>query len=130
MNIILECDILKLPQDLVRRFSYRDEYDYSDVPAFLKPPEVLYDHVDHCLETLRINLMCNADTTPYLIEVMDGGKRVVRTDALYRCRKFDNLVQWANENIVQPYNVTEERIKTLEEEARRKTAPSGHGGEA
>ncbi|KAJ5909738.1 hypothetical protein N7504_004381 [Penicillium tannophilum] len=115
--------------DLVRQFSYRDEYDYSDVPAFLKHADTLYDHVDHCLETLRINVMCNADTTPYLIEVMEGGEKVVRTDALYRCRNFDNMIEWANKNIILPYNTTEERLKTIREE-KKKVEYGINGGQA
>ena len=57
--------------------------------------------------------MCSADTTPYLIEVgKDGAKsQVSRTDALYYCRNFDRLQEWADANIVLPYNNTEEIIK-------------------
>ena len=73
--------------------------------------------------------MCNADTTPYLIEVMDSGEKSVRTDALYRCRNFDNMIEWASKNIILPYNTTEERLKTIEEE-KRKTIYGINGGQA
>ncbi|KAB8276944.1 hypothetical protein BDV30DRAFT_235187 [Aspergillus minisclerotigenes] len=79
--------------DLVRQYTYRDEYDYSLNPAFLRQPSVFYNHVDHCIETLRINIMCTADVTP----------------------RFDKLVQWAEERIVHPYNVTAERIRAIQE---------------
>jgi hypothetical protein len=59
--------------------------------------------------------MCNVDVTPYLIEERDDGEAVVRTDGLYHCRKFDKLVQWADEKIVHPYNLTAERIRAIEE---------------
>jgi hypothetical protein len=99
----------------VRQYTYRDEYDYSENPAFLRQPDVFYNHVDHCIETIRINIMCNVDVTPYLIEERDDGEAVVRTDGLYHCRKFDKLVQWADEKIVHPYNLTAERIRAIEE---------------
>lgn len=99
----------------MRQYTYRDEYDYSDNPAFLRQPDVFYNHVDHCIETIRINLMCNVDVTPYLIEERGDGENVVRTDGLYHCRKFDKLVEWAEEKIVRPYNVTAERLRAIEE---------------
>ena len=59
--------------------------------------------------------MCTVDVTPYLIEVRDGQIDVVRTDGLYHCRNFNKLVEWAEENIVHPYNITQERIRAIEE---------------
>jgi hypothetical protein len=85
------------------------------VPAFDKTAEKLLDHVEHCIEALRIVLMCHADTTPYLIEEDNDGQSIIRSDALYRCRKWNKLTEWAGKHIVQPYNATEERIKHMAE---------------
>lgn len=73
--------------------------------------------------------MCNADVTPYLVEEGENGGTVVHTDAMYRCRKFDEMVAWAEREIVQPYNVTEERLRTIEEVEVQKTSGMniGHG---
>lgn len=76
---------------------------------------MLLDHVEHCIEALRIVLMCYADTTPYLIEQKNDRESIVRSDALYRCRKWDKLTEWADKHIVQPYNASEERIKHMTE---------------
>lgn len=58
--------------------------------------------VDHCIEALRLTLMCHGDTTPYLIERDPEAPVGARADfsAHHRCRKFDPLVEWMSLNIV------------------------------
>jgi hypothetical protein len=70
--------------------------------------------------------MCTVDVTPYLIEVRNDGVNVVRTDGLYRCRDFDKVIEWAEANIVRPYNVTEERIRAIEE-VKKQSVHGDHG---
>lgn len=57
-------------------------------------------HVDHCIEALRISLMCHADTTPFLI-IMDptapGGARADFSPH-HKCRKFEPIRQWTEDN--------------------------------
>lgn len=59
--------------------------------------------------------MCTVDVTPYLIEKRGNGEDVVRTDGLYHCRKFDKMVERAEEIIIHPYNTTTERLKAIKE---------------
>ncbi|KAL7954196.1 hypothetical protein V8C34DRAFT_320191 [Trichoderma compactum] len=47
--------------NLVRQYTYRNEYDYSDIHAFNNPHIDIMDHVEHCLEMLRVKIMCDAD---------------------------------------------------------------------
>ncbi|GAP92147.1 putative tat pathway signal sequence [Rosellinia necatrix] len=53
-------------------------------------------HVDHCIETLRLQLMCNADTTPMLVfedhTVAAGSKADFNIH--HKCRRWDNLIEW------------------------------------
>ncbi|TRX89736.1 hypothetical protein FHL15_009326 [Xylaria flabelliformis] len=53
-------------------------------------------HVDHCIETLRLQLMCNADMTPMLVfEDRDsplGSKADFNVH--HKCRRWDRLVEW------------------------------------
>ncbi|KGO60123.1 Protein of unknown function DUF3328 [Penicillium expansum] len=51
--------------NLVRQYTYRHEYDYSHVHAFVNPHIDILEHVEHCLEILRTKIMCEADTTLY-----------------------------------------------------------------
>jgi hypothetical protein len=113
------------PQNLLRQYTYRDEYSYDGLPAFDKSPAMLLDHVEHCIEMLRIDLMCFSDETPYPIEIDAGGKEVVRTDTLHRCRKFEKLMDWADIHVVEPYNATMELVKHADEHFEK---PSAHHG--
>jgi hypothetical protein len=95
----------------VRQYTHRDQYDYHGLPAFDKSPAMLLDHVEHCIEMLRIDLMCFSDETPYLIRREDNGDEVVQADSMHRCRKFENLIDWAEKHVVEPYNTTLELVK-------------------
>ncbi|PCG89627.1 Protein of unknown function DUF3328 [Penicillium occitanis (nom. inval.)] len=88
--------------NLIRQYTYRDEWDYSALPSFDGSPQLVRHHVDHCIETLRINLMCTADVTPYLIEI-NPARRLGEDpnfNTLHKCRKWDKLVEWAKEHEV------------------------------
>jgi hypothetical protein len=58
-------------------------------------------HVDHCLETLRIGLMCQSDITP--LRIIDGPTAPLgsRADfnAHHKCRDFEILREWMEENM-------------------------------
>ncbi|KAL8387061.1 hypothetical protein RB595_010185 [Gaeumannomyces hyphopodioides] len=55
-------------------------------------------HVDHCLETLRIALMCWGDVTP--VVVRKGGPVGGRADfnSHHKCRNWDKLESWMDNN--------------------------------
>lgn len=72
---------------------------------------MVLDHIEHCIEYLRINLMCFSDETPYLIQVDETGNEVIYADSLHRCRNFEKLIEWAKEHVVEPYNATLELKK-------------------
>ncbi|RAL04917.1 oxidase ustYa family protein, partial [Aspergillus ibericus CBS 121593] len=85
--------------NLVRQFTWLDHYT--------TPPQGLTGsavetrmHVDHCLETLRIILMCNADVTPFLMEQDQSFAVGGRADfnAYHRCKDWGKIVEWMDEN--------------------------------
>ncbi|KAI3343794.1 hypothetical protein F4824DRAFT_441285 [Ustulina deusta] len=53
-------------------------------------------HVDHCIETLRLQLMCNADLTPMLVLKDDSVAIGTKADfdVHHKCRRWDNVVAW------------------------------------
>lgn len=57
-------------------------------------------HVDHCIEALRISLMCHADTTPYLVINDPTAPNGQRADFSphHKCRKFEPIRKWTREN--------------------------------
>ena len=103
-------------QNLIRQYTYRDVYDYSALPAWDKSPAKLLSHIEHCIEMLRVDIMCIADDTPYLVEIRSNSEEIPRHDAfIHRCRNFEKLIDWANEHVVEPYNATQELIKHKDE---------------
>ncbi|KAF5500717.1 Cyclochlorotine biosynthesis protein O [Colletotrichum siamense] len=62
------------------------------------PDENIYTHYDHCIDMLRMNLMCYADVTPALF--VDPLNNPLRRDALpnwssmHTCRDFDAILDW------------------------------------
>lgn len=56
-----------------------------------KEPLVPAPHIEHCLDTLRQDLMCKADDTPMpSLELMNGGGE----NQNMHCKNFDKLVAW------------------------------------
>lgn len=71
--------------------------------------------VDHCVEPLRLTLMCHGDTTPYLIELDPEEPDGARADfsAHHRCRRFDPLVEWMSEHSTRRIRVTIEEWASI-----------------
>ncbi|KAJ0312899.1 hypothetical protein Brms1b_007605 [Colletotrichum noveboracense] len=82
--------------NLVRQYTYRNDYDYSNVTAFRAPEELVRGHIDHCIETIRKSLMCTADVMPVVFEKDPSRASGSKSDFnLWRkCRKFDRIQDW------------------------------------
>ena len=94
--------LLIVPQNLIRQYTYRDEYDYTKHPSFQGPQYLLRTHVDHCIETIRLNLMCIGDVTPLLVKIDPSSPNGESPDfdTLHKCRKFDKLQEWMKGHVV------------------------------
>lgn len=104
MSVQAHESLTKHNKNLVRQYTYRDEYDYSNVTAFRAPPELVRGHIDHCIETIRKSLMCAADVTPVVFELDESRASGFKSDFNMRrkCRNFDRIQDWAIANAVQP----------------------------
>ncbi|KAF2218102.1 hypothetical protein CERZMDRAFT_108644 [Cercospora zeae-maydis SCOH1-5] len=90
--------------NMIRQYTYRDSYDYSDVTAFHAPEEIVRGHVDHCIETIRKQLMCTSDVTP-VVFVKDASRATgLKPDFNLRrkCRDYEQIRQWAFQNRAEP----------------------------
>ena len=92
-------------QNLIRQFTWQDYYhrhpERVSLPSDLQGGDIGNRmHVDHCIEALRISLMCHADTTPYLIINDPTAPNGQRADFSphHKCRKFEPIRQWTREN--------------------------------
>ena len=60
-------------------------------------------HVDHCIEALRISIICHGDTTP-LFTILDPEESLgVAADFSphRKCRNFGRLHSWMEENHIE-----------------------------
>jgi len=74
----------------IRQYTWLDYYE--TVPVYLSHGPVLNRmHVDHCIKTIRLALMCNADLTPYLIRSRPDKLAGAESDfsAYHKCKRFD-----------------------------------------
>ncbi|KAK1973944.1 hypothetical protein LZ30DRAFT_814329 [Colletotrichum cereale] len=87
--------------NLVRQYTYRDSYDYSGEVPFGDTPAMLRRHVDHCIETIRLNLMCAGDVTPFLVTLDPKNKLGESADfeTLHKCRNFAKLADWSKTHV-------------------------------
>jgi len=91
--------------NIIRQYTWKDYYDrHADR---VEKPIVLIDseigarmHTDHCIEALRISLMCHGDVTPFMVRVDPGSPVGFEADfsPYHKCVKWDPLVQWMKEN--------------------------------
>ena len=94
-------------QNFIRQYTWGGYYgrhpDKVDVPAAIGLDSEVGRrmHVDHCLESIRIALMCHGDITPVgLVRLDDEAPMGGRPDfsPLRKCVKFDGLVQYMQSN--------------------------------
>ncbi|CCM06398.1 uncharacterized protein FIBRA_08657 [Fibroporia radiculosa] len=80
--------------NMLRQYSYVEHYpeiqrDISIRPRFFR------DHLDHCLEMLRQNLMCYADTALITYDWVAGvPKPFPNFNTVHQCRNFAKIQEW------------------------------------
>ncbi|KAK6811552.1 hypothetical protein RU639_012697 [Aspergillus parasiticus] len=81
---------------------YEEEFGYPASQFESQDTAVTSTHIDHCLETLRLNMMCTADVTPVLIVADDTAPlgRYVDFNTMQKCRNFWDIRAWVDQNKV------------------------------
>ncbi|KAH7156638.1 hypothetical protein EDB81DRAFT_880947 [Dactylonectria macrodidyma] len=86
--------------NLLRQDSYRDYYSHHGGDIEVQP-EDLRGHLDHCLEILRIALMCQSDTGVFTFKYYEGYEgHWPDFSTLHTCRNFESIRDWAFQNAV------------------------------
>ncbi|KAF2683932.1 hypothetical protein K458DRAFT_442974 [Lentithecium fluviatile CBS 122367] len=89
--------------NLLRMSTYPEYYTklwWSDTND---KPEKVRAHLDHCIEILRMNLMCLSDVNVFTFHDVPGRKGPWPDyESHHVCRDFDKIKQWANDNAM-PY---------------------------
>ncbi|EMD85874.1 hypothetical protein COCC4DRAFT_209332 [Bipolaris maydis ATCC 48331] len=82
--------------DTIRKSFYPRRYNITLLKSDGTVNYVPWLHVDHCIESIRQSLMCNADVTPMHYEWSDEIKSVVpKITVTHVCRNFDKVKKWA-----------------------------------
>ncbi|TRX91266.1 hypothetical protein FHL15_007871 [Xylaria flabelliformis] len=102
--------------NLVRQYTWKDYYathmgkwiseeGHGIVDLNVTDPVNIVDrmHADHCIEALRLQLMCNADLTPLLIELDDSNGFGQKADfnVHHKCRNWDKVTEWQYANSIE-----------------------------
>ncbi|KUI70377.1 hypothetical protein VM1G_06403 [Cytospora mali] len=101
--------------NLVRQYTWllMGSYSEDDIPPDLREsPKANRMHVDHCIETLRLSLMCHGDMSPLLV-TMDPNEPLGRKadfNTHHRCRNFTKLQEWTKANGVEDWEKDTEPV--------------------
>jgi hypothetical protein len=97
----------KYTKNMVRQYTWYGWYErHQDIVEM--PENLLMGavgrrmHVDHCIEALRLSLMCQSDTSPvFLVKDPESslGERA-QFSTHHKCRNFEKIREWAVDNKV------------------------------
>ncbi|OJD40411.1 uncharacterized protein BKCO1_100052 [Diplodia corticola] len=83
--------------NLIRKFVHRDHYEPLDHADLAVPEDKLTGHLDHCIEALRMKVMCEADVGVILYQEQPGddGKLEPDYETQHVCRNWNKVREWA-----------------------------------
>jgi hypothetical protein len=86
--------------NLLRQDSFRDYYAHQN-KDFEAPRKELRRRLDHCLEVIRMSVMCQSDVGVFTYKHYEGiHGQWPDLNTLHTCRKFDAIRDWASENSI------------------------------
>ncbi|GAW15925.1 hypothetical protein ANO14919_053470 [Xylariales sp. No.14919] len=89
----------------IRQYTWLQAGKYKTPPSkFNTSPVGQRMHVDHCIETVRLALMCFGDLTPVLIREAPETVQAMKADfdSHHKCRNFDKIRKWHDDNWTIP----------------------------
>ncbi|KAF2650826.1 hypothetical protein K491DRAFT_608121 [Lophiostoma macrostomum CBS 122681] len=85
--------------NMLRLATYPDYHPEVVISDMNEMSETGRAHLDHCIEILRMNLMCLSDVNVFTFHNVPGVKDASPDyESHHVCRNFDQLKQWANDN--------------------------------
>ncbi|KAG1768891.1 hypothetical protein EV702DRAFT_979147, partial [Suillus placidus] len=94
--------------NLLRKATWLEYYKPMDI-SFQATPEIVRQHLDHCIEMIRQNIMCNADVTMITWYWVQGhAVPYPNFNTRHRCRNFEKIIDWSVEHAIHihPSEVT------------------------
>ncbi|KZS89650.1 hypothetical protein SISNIDRAFT_416712, partial [Sistotremastrum niveocremeum HHB9708] len=93
--------------NLVRKALWPDRYGPQELgDPVLEDDDTPFDHVDHCVNIIRENIICNADTTPNVFQWSEEKNMIFpHFDSVHMCRNWESITEWVNEHqLLTPWN--------------------------
>ncbi|EUC46313.1 hypothetical protein COCMIDRAFT_93221 [Bipolaris oryzae ATCC 44560] len=85
--------------NLLRMATYPEHYTKVSWSDTNHPPEQVRAHLDHCIEVLRVNLMCFADVNVFTLHRKEGvAGHEPDYNTAHVCRNFDEIKDYAREH--------------------------------
>jgi hypothetical protein len=92
--------------NLLRMSTYPDYYTKVEWSDTNDKPEKVRAHLDHCIEILRMNLMCLSDVNVFTFHKQpDKEGYWPDYESEHVCRNFDRIKDWANANAMPDADV-------------------------
>ncbi|KAG1852833.1 hypothetical protein DFJ58DRAFT_399084 [Suillus subalutaceus] len=86
--------------NLLRKASWLEYYEPTDI-SFQNTPEIVRLHLDHCIEMIRQNIMCNADVTMITWYWVQGhAVSYPNFNTRHRCRNYEKIMDWSVEHAI------------------------------
>jgi hypothetical protein len=85
---------------MIRKATYPDYQDDYENGDFGVPREELRGHLNHCIEMLRMNLMCHADVGVITFHELEGKGMWPDFSSYHVCRDYDAVRTWAVDRVV------------------------------
>lgn len=90
-------------QNLIRQATWplsKFNKTWATYPALLEDDIAGRLHVDHCIETLRLSLMCYSDVTPVLAELAPDRPTGFQLDfnVHHKCRNYDTIMDYLHKH--------------------------------
>jgi hypothetical protein len=86
--------------NLLRKASWPEYYESTDT-SFQDAPGVIRMYLDHCIEMIRQNIMCNVDVMMITWDwVQEHDTPYPNFNTRHQCRNYDKILDWAVEHAI------------------------------
>ncbi|KAG0698833.1 hypothetical protein DFH29DRAFT_1002457 [Suillus ampliporus] len=86
--------------NLLRKASWIEYYEPVE-PSFQDAPYIVRMHLDHCIEMIRQNIMCNAEVMIITWDWVERHKTPYPNfNTRHQCRNYEKILEWAGKHAV------------------------------
>jgi len=87
--------------NMLRKYTYPKEYPHMQ-ELWTTRPKFMRSHLDHCIEIIRQNLMCSADTGIISYDWVSGWEVPFPDfNTYHKCRNFDAILDWTTNHRIR-----------------------------